>query len=228
MPVTYSEFIVELALGGLKNTPAVDTKTDRTTVRPDFEPEILSLVNKGLTDITSKIPVFTKDIYLVFQDNVYTYIIRYNNVGSYLDTAGADPFTVSDRFYKILDIRNEDNVLQDIDTRNGIMTISYDTLRFSEDMIEYLKPKVKIRYQILHPKIVNNTDIINLPENLYSCLRYYVYYLYFSTLNGKEHSFKSEKYLANYIKCMGEDVLDNASMTSEIDVDNRFNDKGFV
>lgn len=226
MVIQYSDFRKEIALGELKNTPAINTSINRAEIRDDFKPEILSLVNRGLFEITNKIPVFTKDIYLVFQDNVNTYLLKSTGVGSYLDETGVDTF--SDNYLKILDIFDENNNRYSVDTREGILSISYNTLRFSDEAIEVLKPKIKIRYQVSHNSIINDTDIIDLPTNLLKALRLYVAFNYFSSLNGKEHSFKADKYSANYLKTINEDILDNNSLTSEIEFDRRFNDQGFV
>ena len=101
------------------------------------------------------------------------------------------------------------------------------SFRFTKSKIEELGDKVRIRYQCTHPEITVDDDI-DIPPNLITALQLFVAGLFLSHMNGEEHTAKGDSYYAAYLRYMGQDVSDNNSSTSEIDLDLRLEDRGFV
>ena len=224
---TFVEFLERLALGHLKLTAAVD-KNNLGEIVPNLVDTMVSLVNQGLVDITTRNAVVSKQIDLVFITDVNTYPMVIGGVPSYLIEDDTEPFLGTD-FVAIMDVFDEFGCRHVHDTNGHIMTPSFNTLRFTDAKMEEIGPKVRIRYQAKHAIIANpDTDTIDLPPNLENSLQLFVAALYFSHLNSKEHSARGDKYYALYLRSIGEDEARNISSVSEVQTDTRFADRGFV
>jgi hypothetical protein len=223
--ISFSDFSDRLARGQLKNTAAVDENM-KGEISPDQIDTVLSLTNQGLIDISTRMVLVSRQIDLVFQDSKYMYALDQSGVADYLDDSITEEF-VPDDFIRVLSIYDEDGVNHPHDTQGHIMTPSYNVLRFSAAKAKELGPQVRIRYQAKHSGIDFNADI-NIPPNLEAALQLFVSSLFISHLGGEQHSAKGDSYFAAYLRHMGEDLAQNISSTSEIDSDNRFENRGFV
>ena len=227
--VSFLDFAGRLARGQLKNTSAVED-TNLGEISPDYIDTILDHTNQGLIDISTRMPLIKKNIDLVFvaDQNIYTLA----DGAGYLDDSDslAEPF-VEDDFIKVLDIFDANGLRHTTNTDGHIMQPTYKTLRFTTAKITELTrdgaTKVRIRWQSKHAEIVEADDI-DIPPNLVIALQLFVASLYISSMNGKEHSAQGDRYLGTYLGMMGEDVARDLSSTSEVDVDTRFEDRGFV
>jgi len=223
--MTFTEFSSRLAMGQMKNTGAVD-KSVLGEINPDYIKTILSLTNQGLVDLSTKFPLVTAMLDLTFIKGQQLYPLVSVGVGSYLEVVDSVTFVETD-FVKVLDVIAEDGRTHAHDTNGHIMTPNFNSLRFSTDSMLMLDPKVRIRYQSKHLPIVE-TDTINLPPNLETALQLFVASLYFSHMNGAEHTAKGDAYFATYLRHIGEDEAKNNSSVSEVQEDTRFEDRGFV
>jgi len=223
--LTFEDFTKRLARGQLKNTSAVDTDVSRDEIVSEFQDTVLELTNQGLVDLSTRFPIITRQIDLEFVENQHVYKLSSANVGTFLNETETDPF--EDNFVKILDIFNSDGKRYTHDTNGHIMTPTYDTLRFTSSIMEELGDKVRVRYQAKHP-VIEASDSIDIPPNLETALQLFVASLYISHMNSPDHTTKGDSYFAAYLRHIGEDETRNTSSTSEVDLDTRFADKGFV
>lgn len=224
--ISFLEFTERLALGQLKNTSAVDEKISRKEIVPEYIDTVLSLTNSGLSDLSTRLPLVSRQIDLVFQPGKTMYSLDESGVGDYLDDSETQEFLPED-FVRVLDIWDSNGDAHSHDTNGHIMTPSYNTLRFTNAKMSDLGPKVRIRYQTKHAGIDEDANI-DLPPNLITGLQLYVASLYISHMGGEEHSAKGDQYFAAYLRHIGEDEARNLSQTSEVHEDTRFADRGFV
>lgn len=223
--ISFVQFCERLARGQLKNTAAVE-ESNLGEICPDYIPSILSLTNQGLIDLSSKFPLVTKQIDLVFQTGTYSYPLADVGVGTYLDVSLTEAFD-EEVFIKILNVWDENGIDHPIDTNGHIMTTTFNVLRFSAAKMLELGEKCRIRYQARYPELLE-ADAINIPPNLEIALQLFVASQYISHMNGPEHTAKGDTYYAAYLRHIGEDESRNLSSTSEVHEDNRFQDRGFV
>lgn len=225
--ISFAQFAERLARAQLKNMSAVDD-TNLGEIRPDYEATVLSLTNDALTTISTKFPLFKLQVDLTLDPAKQEY--SFDTDTSLLTMVESSQTYDSERFIKILNVYNSDGdeLLTDV---NGHVTVpAYNRIRFtSAILLELIEvgPKVRIRFQARHPEITV-TDGIILPPNLEKALQLLVASMYISQMNGPEHSKKGDDYYAQYLRHIGEDELQNNSSTSEIEIDNRFSNRGFV
>lgn len=224
--ITFSDFCQRLALGQLKNTAAVDSKISRSEIAAEHIDTILSLTNQGLIDLSTRFPLISRQIDLVFQNGKTMYALDESGVGDYLDDSETQEFIAED-FVRVLDIWDDEGKSHPHDTNGHIMTPSYNTLRFTKSKMTDLGEKVRIRYQSTHGGIDENANI-DIPPNLITALQLFVASLYISHMNGEEHSAKGDSYFGAYLSHIGNDESKNLSQTSEVEEDSRFADRGFV
>lgn len=222
--LTFTEFSKRLAQGQLKLHPIV-ADSDLGTIKAEKIDGLLSVTNQGLVDITTRMPVITKEIDLVFQTDQTKYSLVPGGVGTYLDESLTETFT--DDFVKVLNLYDSEGIDHPIDTNGHIVTPVYNNLKFTAAKIIQLGAKVRIRYQAKH-SIVTAVDTILLPPNLETALQLFVASLYHSHMNGADNTRKGDSYFAAYLRHMGEDESRNNSSTSEVEEDTRFSDRGFV
>ncbi len=223
--ISFSDFSERLARGQLKNTSAVDD-SNKGEICSDSIDTVLSLTNQGLIDISTRMPLLTRQIDLSFQADKYMYALDESGSGDYLDDSMTEEFLGED-FIRVLDVFDQYGDRHPHDTKGHIMTPSYNVLRFTKAKMKELGDKVRIRYQVKHPGVDLNADI-DIPPNLETALQLFVASLFISHMGGEVHSAKGDAYFGAYLRHMGEDETRNLSSTSEIDEDTRFMDRGFV
>jgi len=222
--VSFDNFCKRLAKGQLKNMSAVD-ENNPGDIHEDYTSTILSLTNEALTTISTKFALFKFQVDLTLDVSKQEYSFETDTAA--LDVVNVGDTYVPERFIKILNVYdvNGDDVLMDV---NGHITVPvYNRIRFTTAKLIELEPKVRIRYQAKHVEITES-DSIDLPPNLESALQLLVASMYISQMNSPEHSAKGDSYYAQYLRHIGEDEQKNHSSTSEIEIDNRFSDRGFV
>lgn len=222
--ISFTQFATRLARAELKNMSAVD-QTNLGEIVPDYIPTVLSLTNQALTTLSTKFPLFKLQVDLALDEAKNEY--SFDTDTSFLTMVEPSQTFDSEAFIKILNVydTNGDDVLLDV---NGHVTCpSYNRIRFTTSKLLELSPKVRIRYQARHPEI-DETSGIEVPPNLEAALQLLVASLYIGQMNGPEHTAKADGYYAAYLRHIGEDEMRNNSSTSEIEVDNRFSQRGFV
>ena len=224
--ISFSDFSERLARGQLKNTAAVD-ESIKGEISPEQIDTILSLTNQGLVDISTRMPIKTRQIDLEFQNSKYMYALDDTGVGDYLDSTLTEEEFVPEDFVRVLNIYDDCGENHTHDTDGHIMTPSYNVLRFTKAKMDALGERVRIRYQAKHEGVDYDANI-DIPPNLVTALQLFVASLFISHLNGDTHAAKGDSYFAAYLRHMGEDEARNTSSTSEIDVDTRLTDRGFV
>lgn len=222
--ISFTQFATRLARAELKNMSAVD-QTNLGEIVPDYIPTVLSLTNQALTTLSTKFPLFKLQVDLALDEAKNEY--SFDTDTSFLTMVEPSQTFDSEAFIKILNVYdiNGDDVLLDV---NGHVTCpSYNRIRFTTSKLLELSPKVRIRYQARHPEI-DETSGIEVPPNLEAALQLLVASLYIGQMNGPEHTAKADGYYAAYLRHIGEDEMRNDSSTSQIEVDNRFSQRGFV
>lgn len=223
--LSFSDFSQRLARGQLKNTSAVDENTSGE-IECNHVDTILSLTNQGLVDLSTRFALVTRQIDLTFISGQYIYKFSDDGLGSWLSEEALEPF-VEDDFVRVLDIWDENGDRHPHDTSGHIMSPGFNSLRFTKAKMTELGEKVRIRYQAKHPGIGADADI-DIPPNLETALQLFVASLFISHIGGDEHSAKGDSYMAAYLRHIGEDEARNLSQTSEVDLDTRFEERGFV
>lgn len=230
--ITFDTFSQRLAKSQLKNTSAVDS-ANLGIICPEYEGTILSLTNQGLIDLSSRFPLFKGQVDLTFVEGQNIYPLLESNVGGFLTDSVEEPFT-DDGFIRVLDVFDAEGNRHTTNTNGHLMMPSYNTIRVTEAKIsEFTKTafpdpaKIRIRYQKKHKEILASGEI-HLPPNLEIALQLYVGSLYISHMGGPEHSAKGDSYYAAYLRHIGEDESKDLSSTSEVEENNKFQERGFV
>jgi hypothetical protein len=226
--ITYANFAERLARGQLKNTAAVED-TNLGEICPDYTDTILNLTNQGLVDITTRLPLLRRLVDLTFVTDQFAYPLTDASLATYLDDSETDTF-VEASFVKVLDVYDADGKRYQPNSGGHIITPIYDTLRFTSAMMDSdtgIGPKVRIQYQAKHLEITD-VDSIDLPPNMIAALQLFVASQFISDMGGKEHTIRGDGYLALYMRHVAEDEVRNTSGTSEVEMDTRFADNGFV
>lgn len=222
--ISFTQFSERLARAELKNTSAVE-QTNLGEICPEYIGTILSLTNTALKTISSKFPLFRLQADLALDTAKQEY--SFDTDSGLLTMVDAGVTYDPERFLKVLNVYdvNGDEVLTDV---NGHVTLpSYNRIRFTTAKLLDLSPKVRIRYHAIHEEITED-DAIDLPPNLEKAIQLLVASSYISQMNGPEHTAKGDAYYAEYLRHIGEDEMRNNSSTSEIEADNRFENRGFV
>lgn len=212
---TFEDFMLDLAQGQLRNTAAADS-SESGCIEPEYVEHLLRLTNQGLIDLTSKKKLFeeTETLTFVPAQNIYP-----------LDTATGMPFENLVRVYEIV---TSDERKHTPKNSAHITQPNQETLRFSDQFMEFYGPSIDVRFQVTHPPILEDGEM-NLPPHLFEVLALYVSGLYLSHMGGEEHKARGDSYYGLYLKKCDDDVLNNTSGTSEVtDDDSRFYDRGFV
>jgi hypothetical protein len=223
--ISFSDFSDRLARGQLKNTAAVDENV-KGEISSEQIDTVLSLTNQGLVDISTRMVITTRQIDIEFQNGKYMYALDASGVGDFLDDSLTEEF-LPDDFVRVLNIYDDEGKNHPHDTQGHIMTPSYNVLRFTKSKMEELGDKCRIRYQAKHAGVDLDANI-NIPPNLENALQLFVASLFISHIGGEQNSAKGDGYFAAYLRHMGEDEARNISSTSEIDVNEKFEARGFV
>lgn len=232
--VTFEDFMERLARGPLKNTAAVE-KSNLGEINPEYWDTIRTLTNEGLREISTKKMVTTGRVKLTWIDGQSDYVLKAENVGIYLEdyTETDEQQFTDDLFVKIENIwtiaeEEGDEIRIVSNSGQGITTPGYNRIRTTSTFRTLYLDGIQIVYHARHPALTTTTSEINLPLNLEYALQLFVASQYISQMNGPEHSKRGEEYRAKYLNEMGEDEAKNLSMTSLVDEDVRFQDRGFV
>lgn len=222
--ISFSILCEKLARGELKNMSAVDD-TNLGEIRPDYLDTVRTLTNEALKTITTKLPVIKRDFTVTMVESQLVYTFE-DDTGKVVlnDTYTFD----ADEFVKVLGIYDSKNFNHLVNTNRHIRAVRYNRFILTPEKIKELMPTARFECQFLHPEILDEDDIINIPPNLETALQLLVASLYINQMNGPEHSAKGDSYYAAYLRHIGEDELKDTSSVSEIDQDTRFTDRGFV
>lgn len=225
MQIDVVSFVQELAWQHLKNTALVDDQ-DPGEINPGHEDQLVSLINMGLRDITTRKKILTETRIVTFIADTNTYDI--------LTAPNQD-----DRLVQIIEVVG---VLDGYDvitqnkrtftpqTTRHIQLPNYHTVWFSDEFMEDYTPAVDVVVQV-HHEIVSylSNSFIKLNPTLTEALKLYTAGLYLTHMGGDENRKQGDSYYGLYLKMMEDDKLDNTSNVSEVvDYDTRFSDRGFV
>lgn len=245
--LTLADFMERLARGPLKNTAAVE-KTNLGEIQPEYHDTIRILTNEGLREITTKKPVFTGRVRVNWMDGQSDYVLKEQNVGLYLQNFNqeeelqfTDDLFVRVNSLQIIESSNDGLVLDTeanavkasanrilLDSTQGASTPAYNKIRFSNVFRTLYTDGVVVNYQARHPALESLSDEINLPPSLEYPLQLFVASQYILQMSGPEHSKRGDEIRAKYLQEMGEDAAQNLSTTSQIDLDMRLTERGFV
>ena len=222
--VTFTAFSQRLARGQLKGLALSEDGLGE--ISPEYIDTVLSLTNQGLVELTTRQPLIIRQIDLTFVDGQHMYPLVQD--AAWLDDADSNTETfVGSSFVKVLDIFDGNGDRHTTNSQGHIMLPSYNTLRFTTAKMDEIGPKIRVRYQATHAEIVED-DTIDIPPHLEIALQLFVASLYISHMGGKEHSSKGDSYYAAYLRQLGDDQAQDKSSTSEVELDGRFYDRGFV
>lgn len=227
--ITYQALEKRLAEGHLKNTSAVDNECPSEIV-PAQRSTVLNLVNQGLQDLSTRMPIIKGRVDLTFSPLVRNYLLSQTMVGQYLSDTGHRTFTDID-FVKIFALETVEDgcvVIHPHDTNGHITTPTHNSLRFSSDIQKKIGDGVSVVYQAKHQEVLD-TDTIDIPSGLEIPLQLFVGSLFLSHMNGAENSAKGDSYFGAYLRYLNDDMSKNTSNTSEVyDTFARFEARGFV
>jgi hypothetical protein len=213
-----------LALSTLKSAGFI--ADDRVTIEDWGKPEVLSLLNEGMTRLHSRFVLKTNNCIVEMREGRTTYplLARYSYEGfdpdkapyPYIMDNPEKPFL--EDVIKILivyDNRGIRRKLNDDHDPNGLFTPR-------PDVLQCMWPRhceaLDVGYQAKHPELSGDEEQeIDLPETLYSALENWVGYRYHTGLNTAEGTSKAAEYLQLYESICGEVVefdLANGSMSN--------------
>jgi hypothetical protein len=222
--ITLSMFYERLARSELKNMAAVD-ETNLGEIRPDYLDTVRILTNEALKTITTKLSVIKREFMMT--------IVEGQTVYTFEDDAGKTALNETyvyepEEFIRIMGIYDSKGFNHLVNTNRHMRLVRYNRVVMTPEKVTELLPEVRVECQFRHEDLVDESSIINIPPNLETALQLLVASLYIGQMNGPEHTAKGDGYYAAYLRHIGEDELKDTSSVSEIDLDTRFSDRGFV
>lgn len=219
-----SEVYTALALSTLKSSGFI--ADDKISIEDRGKPEVLALINEGLTRLHSRFVLKTNTCVIEMKEGRTEYPLQAKYSYENFDPAKVQyPFimdTPSKPFQedviKILNVYDTKGIrrkLNDDHDSNGLFTPR-------PDVLQCVWPRhfeaLSVLYQAKHPKLTGDENQeIDLPETLYSALENWVGYRYHTGLNTAESTSKAAEYLQLYESLCGEIVdmdLANGSMSN--------------
>lgn len=225
--LTLEQFMKRLAHSQLKNESCTDDSQEGV-ILPEYEEQIISLINQGLEDLSNRMPLFKDFVDLTFVDGQNAYPLVEG--AGYLDDTVFGAFT-DDEYIKLLEVIDSAGKIYTVNSNGHIMLPSHNVVRFTDSIIETLtmdSTKVRLRYQKKHPKVSIAQPSISIPNNLVTALQLFVSSLYFTNMGGAEQTQQGDRYYGVYLKHLGQDEATDASSTSEVQESTKFEDRGFV
>jgi len=219
-----SEVYKALALSTLKSAGFI--ADDRVSIEPQGKPEVLALINEGLTRLHSRFVLRTSNCIVEMKEGRtdYPLLARYSYEGfdpskaqyPYIMDNPSEPF--QEDVIKILNVydnKGNRRKLNDDHDKSGLFTPRPDVLQC---MWPRHYEALNVLYQAKHPELTGDDEQeVDLPETLYSALENWVGYRYHTGLNTPENSAKAAEYLQLYESICGEVVdfdLANGSMSN--------------
>ena len=223
MIISFKEFTVELALNKLKQTASVDDKATGE-INPEYRKKILSLTNRGLTDMFTRKKILEGRAMMKLDENTHIYRI--------------DPITDPhyQGFVKILQVEAVPKHLElERDNREKFIPRSgediemsdTETFIFSERFLRCHHLMVDIVFQKKHP-IITAEGNINVPAHLLEALYLYVSGHYLTDMGSERNATLGDRNIGFYYKHLNDDMMNNSSSTSEVfSNETRFRNGGY-
>lgn len=211
-----SEVYKALALTTLKSAGFITD--DKIGIEEWGKPEVLALINEGLTRLHSRFQLKTNNCIVEMKEGRTDYPLQkpysYEQFNPtiapypYIMDTPQEPF--QEDVIKILEVydnKGNRRILNDTGSGNeGLFTPRPDTL-------QVVWPRkfeaLNIQYQAKHKEVTQEGEYVDLPETLYSALENWVGYRYHTGLNTEGSSAKAAEYLQLYESICGE-VTDHA------------------
>lgn len=219
-----SEVYKALALSTLKSAGFITD--DKIGIEPWGKPEVLALINEGLTRLHSRFVLKTNNCIVEMREGRTDYPLQSKYAYESFDPSKAQyPFIMDspkepflDDVIKILiayDNKGIRRKLNDDHDKNGLFTPRPDVLQC---MWPRHMEAINVMYQAKHPTLTDDEEQeVDLPETLYSALENWVGYRYHTGLNTSESTAKAAEYLQLYESLCGEVVdmdLANGSLSN--------------
>lgn len=226
MQTRVTDFIQELAWQNLKNL-SLTADSDTGEIDPAHEDQLMSLINQGLRDITTRKKILTDIRVVTFVDGTNSYDLlplvdpRLDEFVQVMEVVsvptGEEVITANQRRFTLK-------------TTQHILLPNYHTIWFSNEFMEDYGPAVDVHCQIHHETVIySDASLILLPPTLNEALKLYVSGLFHSHMGGEENKKRGDEDYGLYLKMMEDDRISNHSGLSEVtDYDSRFSDRGFV
>lgn len=231
----FREFTERLALGELKNTPAIN-ETDPSQLKEQHRLMIIKHLNLGLTNLYSKFILLEKELLLRTQLSITHYYLRKEFARSnsaivpykYIDDTKCGEYT--EDLIKILRVYNnmgEEVYLNDSEQHESVFTTQYDCLQITG---VHLGSMFSVVYQARHPEMTGTDPCqeIKLPFFLEEAIQAYVASKVLSHMNGQEHSAKGQEYMGIYAGICADVEMRDMIRNSVATTNTKLEKRGFV
>ena len=201
----------------------------------DMQRKVTVFLNQGLTKLSARFPLISKEVIIEAQDDVYLYYLRKEYALTdptvmdvkYLRDTEADPFT-GDVVY-IQQIFTEYGIelpLNDPEQPDSFFTPRFDCVQIPTPVTG---AAYAVIYQARHPKI-DFEDLgaeILVPDSLQIALNSWICFQIFNGMNGPEHKSNAAGHLAAYENTCLEVEATDQLRSSQILSGQRFSMRGF-
>lgn len=208
---TVSDVYKALALTTLKSAGFITD--DKIGIEDWGKPEVLALINEGLTRLHSRFQLKTNNCIVEMKEGRTDYPLQKIYSYEYFDPTKVQyPFIMDTpqepfqedviKILEVYDSRGNRRTLNDTGSNSeGLFTPRPDTL-------QVLWPRkfeaLNVQYQAKHPDVSEEGQYVDLPETLYSALENWVGYRYHTGLNTEGSTAKAAEYLQLYESICGE------------------------
>lgn len=213
---TVSEVYKALALTSLKSAGFITD--DKISIESWGKPEVLALINEGLTRLHSRFQLKTNNCIVEMKEGRTEYPLQKIYSYEHFDPTRVQyPFIMDTpqepfqedviKILNVYDNKGNRRTLNDTGSNNeGLFTPRPDTL-------QAIWPRkfeaLNVQYQAKHKELVLDGEYVDLPETLYSALENWVGYRYHTGLNTEGSTAKAAEYLQLYESICGE-ITDHA------------------
>ena len=253
MTITVEDFLKELAQVELSNLAIATEAEQGSAIERANRAAVVTCINDGLTEMYSQMvlkkgtvlihPMAGIKEYRVSKIHALAYKGSDQSDFKYLIDSEEDPF--NDDLVKITDVYGSttgEKLINATGSKNGVELLAPDTFR----VYGKLDAGLLVKYQALHPKVVESCRSIQTPEGdqifvgylsnnielptfLLPALKNYVGYKMYARMNTQEASVLSNKFYALYQEILRDVYSSNKTNESQISVaPNLFNDRGWV
>lgn len=213
---TVSEVYKALALTSLKSAGFITD--DKIGIESWGKPEVLALINEGLTRLHSRFQLKTNNCIVEMKEGRTDYPLQKIYSYEHFDSAKVQyPFIMDTpqepfqedviKILNVYDNKGNRRTLNDTGSNNeGLFTPR-------PDLLQSIWPRkfeaLNVQYQAKHRELVLDDEYVDLPETLYSALENWVGYRYHTGLNTEGSTAKAAEYLQLYESICGE-ITDHA------------------
>lgn len=232
--LTTTTILTRLALGELSNLSLVD-KSAPGTIKAEYIPTVVMMINQALRDIFSRMLLNQKEIQINQQADITHYFLREEfAIGSdsaqpikYLDTSACPDFGGDVvKILAVYDGMGRQLFLNRMDEPLSVFTPQFDCLQITAN---HQSETFYVIYQSLHPTVTAEDDtVIDIPPSLEDAIVALIASKVYMNMNGRNNSTRGAMLDQQYERALMQAEVKDTASTSEGISNSKLDRSGFV